>query len=192
MTTVMNETKNVFPFPAAEERVCLNCGNTEIQTSFDTQSFPYGSSDDAVTLEARVPVRYCEACDLSFTDDEAEDLRHEAVCRHLGVMTPREVCEIRKRLKMTIADLARLTGIGAASLRRWESGALVQNVANDQLLFLMTFAENVSRLEERDRTQPLGGAGSFPSSHQRISQFRSINPDERMRREAENFKLCTN
>lgn len=184
----MTETKNVFPFPNAEAPVCLNCGSSDVSTTFETQRFPYGPND-AVTLEATVPVRHCKACDISFTDDEAEDLRHEAVCRHLGVMTPREIREVRQRLGGSLAEVARLTGIGAASLRRWESGALIQNVANDQLLFLLTFADNVQRLHERDRKQPLEIGPAVMGG--RVTRFRSINPDAQMRDEAASFKLCT-
>lgn len=186
MKNHMTDAGNVFNFPSSES-TCLNCGNS-VSTALETQSFPYGVGEQSVTLEATIPVRYCQRCDIAFTDDEAENLRHEAVCRHLGVMTPREVAAVRKHLMMSVTDLARLTGIGPASLRRWESGALVQNVANDQLLFLLTFAENVERLKARDRKAPLreGHRQSGP----RASSFRSIKPDARMRDEAANFKLC--
>lgn len=37
-------------------------------------------------LTVDVPVRRCEACDFEYLDDEAEQLKHGAICRHLGVL----------------------------------------------------------------------------------------------------------
>jgi DNA-binding transcriptional regulator YiaG len=64
-------------------------------------------------------------------------------------MTPREVVAIRTRLGMTRAALSDLTRLGEASLARWEKGLLIQNAANDQLLYLLRFPENVKRLRSR-------------------------------------------
>ena len=76
-------------------------------------------------------------------------MRHEAVCRHLGVLTPKEIIAIRKSYGMSRAVFARLTGIGEASLARWENGLLIQSPAYDRFLFLLTFPENLERLKSR-------------------------------------------
>ena len=57
----------------------------------------------------------------------------------------------REKQGMTRSQFAALTRFGDASLGRWERGALVQNGANDQLIYLLGFADNVERL--RARTQ---------------------------------------
>ena len=61
-------------------------------------------------------------------------------------MTPAEIRAIRAELGKTRREFAELTGIGEASLARWESGRLIQNVAYDTLLHLLTFPENVDRI----------------------------------------------
>ncbi|MCP4655335.1 MAG: type II toxin-antitoxin system MqsA family antitoxin [bacterium] len=128
---------------------CPVCAGSEVRTAIEVQAFLYGEDPNATELSARVPVRTCDSCGFQFTDFEAEQARHEAICRHLGVMTPAEVAEIRKRYRFSQAELARLTRIGEASLSRWENGQLIQNAAYDQFLYLLTFPENVERLRAR-------------------------------------------
>lgn len=189
----MNEQENILEFPKTDELVCLNCGSRSVRTEVIEQTFPYGVGEDEVTLQASVPVRKCADCGFSYTDEEGEDARHEAVCRHLGVMTPREIVGVWKRLGMSVAEFARLTGIGAASLHRWESGALIQNTANDQFLFLMTFRDNVERLKSRDRKAPVPEFADSERSAAplRHPKFRTITASDDLRRVASKFALRT-
>lgn len=120
--------------PTSEIRECFDCGGVAVRRSMVTQEFEYASRTGVVLLEARVPVWTCSVCGEATTDWEAEDLRHEVVCRHLGVLTPGQIRELRERNDLTQAGLAELTGFGEASIKRWESGALIQNEAADRLL----------------------------------------------------------
>jgi len=133
---------------------CPQCGQERITTRTETQRFQFGRGEDAVELFADVPVRACGNCGFEFTDGEAEDTRHEAVCRHLGVLTPREILDLRQKYGLSRAEFAGLTRFGEASLARWETGALIQNPANDQLMYLLQFDENVRRLRERRNGEP--------------------------------------
>lgn len=128
---------------------CPNCGSMRVETRSVRDRFQYGSGTKSVELEALVPLRKCADCEFEFTDSETEDLRQEAVCEHLGVMTPAQITALRKKYDLTRADLAEITRIGEASLARWETGELIQNPANDQYLFLLSFPENLHRLESR-------------------------------------------
>src|SRR5207245_1327293 len=85
---------------------------------------------------------------------EAEDLRHETVCRHLKVMTPKEVSAVRKKYGLNREEFAAVTRIGDASLARWESGQVIQNPANDNFLYLLTFDDSLERLRMRDNRKP--------------------------------------
>ncbi|MBF0462526.1 MAG: helix-turn-helix domain-containing protein [Magnetococcales bacterium] len=124
---------------------------SRVSSTSEVESFQYGDQEDAAMLSVSVRVYHCAACDLSFTTEEASESRHEAVCRHLGILTPTEVRGVRERCKLSQADFAELSKIGKASLARWERGALFQNQANDNLLYLLTFDDNVVRLRERAR-----------------------------------------
>ena len=66
------------------------CGDTEITTSWNRHTFDYGAEDSAVELTVSVPVRRCNPCEFEYLDEAAERLKHEAVCRHLGVLPPTE------------------------------------------------------------------------------------------------------
>jgi putative zinc finger/helix-turn-helix YgiT family protein len=132
---------------------CPNCDSTNVDTQMVRTKFKYGTGNKAVELEAVVPVRKCNDCGFEYTDSEAEDLRHAAICNHLEVMTPAEVVAIRKQYGLSRADFAQATRIGEASLSRWETGEIIQNAAYDDYLHLLSFPENMSRLEKRHRAQ---------------------------------------
>jgi putative zinc finger/helix-turn-helix YgiT family protein len=172
---------------AAEGPVCPECGHPEIDTVWANCPFPYGVGPEAVELDVRLPVRKCRKCGFEFFDEEAEDLRHEAVCRHLGVLTPREIKALRRKFGFSRADLARLTGLGEATIARWERGELIQNVANDRYLRLLAAnPENVETLEglqpERRPTiatvawRRLRITEEVRSRRQQFTLFRQIDP----------------
>ena len=52
--------------------------------STEEDKFKYGSGPKAVEVIVSVPVHTCVSCSFQFTDYEAEEFRHEAVCQHLG------------------------------------------------------------------------------------------------------------
>lgn len=128
---------------------CPSCGSRSIRTSFEMDEFQYGSEAESVKLSISVPVHACSNCDLSYVGEEASDLKHAAICRHLEVFSPDEVRGIRERYKLSQAEFSDLTKIGKASIARWESGALIQNQSVDKYLFLLTFEDNVKRLGGR-------------------------------------------
>lgn len=166
------------PNPRVE---CPLCGESSATTEWTRDSFEYGTADSAVMLEVDLPVRRCRACDIEFLDHEGERLRHEAVCRHLGVLSPVEISGLRKGFGMSRAAFAELTGLGEATLGRWESGAVVQNRANDRYLRLLSLPGLIGSLAEliasKSPVQPVA-AGE--------SRFRSlvVSDTDRSRRDA--------
>jgi putative zinc finger/helix-turn-helix YgiT family protein len=126
---------------------CGQCGSTRLARSIQNDAFTYGQDANAVELSVLVPVYSCQECGFSFTTDVAERIRHEAVCRHLGVLTPVEIRNIRSQIGMTRERFATLTGIGTASLARWETGELIQGGGYDKYLRLLVHADNLERLE---------------------------------------------
>lgn len=127
-TPFAHDTPNV-------DRDCPLCGKRSVTTYLYHDIFTYGSGDTAATLEVvDLPVRRCGPCDFEFLDHEGERLHHEAVCRHLGVLTPDEIRSIRRRFGMTRAAFAELARIDEATLKRWENGAAVQGPDDDRYL----------------------------------------------------------
>ncbi len=135
---------------------CPICGQSNVRTTLENQQFMYGEDPEAVELTARVPVRTCDDCGFQFLNEAGEVAKHEAVCRHLGVMTPTEIISIRKRYGLNRTEFARLTKIGEASLGRWENATLIQSAAYDNFLYLLTSLENIERLQWRRRGEPVG------------------------------------
>lgn len=131
----------------AESLICSSCGGARVSETLEDQKFPYGVAPSTVTLTAKVPVKSCSDCGYQVTDERAEQARHAAICEYLGRLAPAQIVEIRNRHFMGRSDFAEIGKFGIASLQRWETGALIQNEANDRLIYLLQFSENVSRLK---------------------------------------------
>ena len=128
------------------DRVCPVCGENRVATFDHRHTFEYGSGDSAVTLQVNLPVHRCQACDFEFLDQDGERVKHEAVCRHLGVLSSTDIRRIRKQYRMSRSSFAEITGFGVATLNRWENGVVIQNIANDRYLRLIAIPEVFRRL----------------------------------------------
>lgn len=95
-----------------------------------TEHFVYGAGEDAVTLEALVPVWTCSECNDAYVGGEAEELRHEAVCIHLGRPTANDLREFRRKRGLTQQQFAELGGFGIASIKRWEGSEQVPSASS--------------------------------------------------------------
>ncbi len=126
---------------------CPLCGKSNIKTVLTPYTFDYGSGDTVAELSVEIPVRRCDACDIDFLDHEGERIKHEAICQHFGVLTPNEIRLIRTKCSDTRTKFSEVTGLGAASLNRWENGLSIQNHANDRYLRLLKDPAIMRRLE---------------------------------------------
>ncbi len=188
----MGHRDNLIEFPRLPELQCAACGSQNVRTTIETETFAYGESTARAELTARIPVRICDACGFHFTDEAADDARHEAICRHLRVMTPQEIATVRKTYGLSRAEFARLTRLGEASLARWEAGLLIQNAAYDRFLYLLTFRENIERLKQEDHQSVVKTIArrivERPQMNPGLRSLREISPDLRARAAA--FQLC--
>jgi putative zinc finger/helix-turn-helix YgiT family protein len=175
---------------AVEVKECPSCGASSLLPIQREDKLPYGHGTDAVTLKVALPAFRCTECGFEFTDSNAEILRHEAVCKHLGVMTPREIALLRKRYELSRAQFAEATRIGDASVARWERGEFIQSGAHDQLLYLLTFPENMLRIRTRAHRESLMNAHRNADLRVKsLSQFRSLKEVDVKLREARCFEL---
>ena len=164
---------------------CFECDEPS-GTDWRKHSFTYGSGDGAVDLTVEVPVRTCSSCGFEFLDHEAEILKHEAVCAHLGVLSPTAIRGIRRMHdNMSRASFSKVTGLGEATLNRWENGILIQNPANDRYLRLLASHANVQALERLDSE----ATRSLPHSGANTSRFRFITVSEKFRTQQAGFWL---
>jgi len=164
---------------------CPVCAEEDITTTWTLHTFDYGSGETSVELQARVPVHRCGKCEFEFLDDAAEQLRHQAICNHLGVLTPDEIRRIRKIHRMTRAAFAHVTGLGEASLNRWENGLSIQTHANDRYLRLLARPEIMRTLQEfmtaELSTSRVTGIVAY--------RFQVVEPTDIMRKKQESFRL---
>ena len=116
---------------------CPDCGGHSFTTVQHNDAFEYGAGDSPVTLHARVPVHCCDSCDFEFLGREGRLIKHEAVCRHLGLLTPTEIRSIRDSPGMSRTAFAEVTGFGEATLDRWENGVVIQNQEDNHYLRLL-------------------------------------------------------
>jgi DNA-binding transcriptional regulator YiaG len=98
----------------------------------------YGTGENAVRLSAEIPAHRCADCGLEFSGEEAERLRHQAVCDYLGLLSPARIAETRVRYDLSRAKFAAISRIGMATLARWESGETLQNPAMDVYVRLLS------------------------------------------------------
>lgn len=120
-------------------RRCPSCGAGTLNAKLVTDRFEHEEDGLARTVVVKkVPVDTCPRCGEVFRGPEASRLHHEAICKTFGFLTPREIFDLReKTLGVTQEEFARLTGIGLATISRWERGRLVQNRAMDRYLRLL-------------------------------------------------------
>lgn len=133
-------------------RDCDLCGsaNSAVKT-FENEEFIYGSGGDQVALTATVPVWSCHQCGESFTDFEAEEIKHETVCDYLDRPTPRMIRTFREENGLTQDNLAKLGRFGIASIKRWESGEQIPTASAAQHLQLLMRPGTLGYLRQRTR-----------------------------------------
>ena len=141
---------------------CPDCEGHSFTTVLHNDVFEYGSEDPPATLHAKVPVHCCDSCDFEFLGREGRLIKHEAVCRHLGLLTPTEIRSIRESHGMSRTEFAEVTGFGEATLNRWENGSVIQNRANDRFLRLVESHYVMAKLEEILKKSKVGYSDKEP------------------------------
>jgi HTH-type transcriptional regulator/antitoxin MqsA len=118
---------------------CPNCGHAPLREETITDRFEYrAEGEEPLAVEAHgVPVEVCPNCGEKYFGPAAVRVQHAAVCRALGLLTPEEIQAIRERFGPTQTEFARLTGIGEATISRWERGRMLPNRAMDHYLRLL-------------------------------------------------------
>ena len=126
MTDIAYEQTSVQP--------CELCNDGMAILRMQQSNFPYGIGPEQVMLQAQVPTWVCESCHGTYHGEGTEDAEHDAVCDHLDRLRPSAIRGLRLQLGMNQREFGDHTGIGVASIKRWESGAQIQTKAFDNLL----------------------------------------------------------
>jgi putative zinc finger/helix-turn-helix YgiT family protein len=201
--------RHAFHVADIRREQCPECDGYNVHEMEKEQTFTYGTGERAFELTAKMPVFECRDCGFSFSDHRADKARQEAICRHEGVFNPEEITSIRTSAGLTRQEFASIGRFGTASLARWETGALAQNGANDQLIYLMQFPLVRTLLQARvpQETVLTGDVicermnlafrslvtEQRPQSTtpRKAKLFRGIHDRQRLQQKAERFRLRT-
>ncbi len=117
---------------------CPECGVGQLLAFTRTEEFDFDLGDETVKVRAEcVPVKKCDKCGTVMSGPEAAKVQHEAICRATGLLTPNEIKTIREKSGWSQQHLADLTGLGVATISRWERGRLLQNRSNNKVLLAL-------------------------------------------------------
>lgn len=185
----MEDGPKAMSVPRASPQ-CGQCGRG-VTTEWHEHVFRYGVAGSAVEIRANLPFRRCKACDFDFLDEEGQRLKHEALCRHFGLLTPREIVSIRHWHGMTRATFAELTGFGTASLGRWETGTLLQTQANDRYLRLLAEPDGLDRLRAVIGLDSVALGRNETARHTGVMlrRFRQLRVTKEVRERQQGFRL---
>ena len=173
----------------AASPACPQCEGA-VETIPHQHTFRYGSGNSAADIKVTLPVRRCAICEFEFLDEEGHRLKHDAVCRHLGVLTPREILRIRERHGLSRAAFARVTKLGEASLQRWETGTVIQTQANDRYLRLLDQSDAIAKLRAGSGSRVDGDAVlKTRRQHSAGGRYRVLSVTEEVREMGRTFEL---
>src|ERR1700686_5242584 len=107
---------------------CPECGRGRLIPFARNEEFDFDLGDEVVKVTAEnVPVEKCDKCGEVMSGPAAAKVRHEAICRAAGLLTPSDIRAIREQFGWSQQHLADLTDFGIATVSRWERGRLLQN-----------------------------------------------------------------
>jgi putative zinc finger/helix-turn-helix YgiT family protein len=114
---------------------CPECEHGHLVPFSRDEEFDYDLGEESIKVVARdVPVERCDSCGMVASGPAAAKVRHEAVCRAAGFLTPTEYKSIREELGWSQQRLADLTGCGVATVSRAERGRIMPNRIYDNVL----------------------------------------------------------
>jgi putative zinc finger/helix-turn-helix YgiT family protein len=123
-------TANLSPGPK-----CPECERGHLVPFTRDEELDYDLGEETIKVIAKnVPVERCDVCGMIASGPAAAKVRHEALCRAAGLLTPDEIKAIREKFGWSQQDLADLTDFGVATISRWERGRLLPNRSNSKVL----------------------------------------------------------
>lgn len=128
------------------------CSNCEKETTLElkTKEELIHIRNEAIKVE--IQYSKCVQCGDEVFDPNLHvdpfDLAYREYRKKHGFLQPEEIKDWRKANKLTQSELAKLLGLGMATISRYENGAL-QNPSHEKLLRLVMNPSNLLRLVEK-------------------------------------------
>lgn len=130
-----------------ENQICPDCGDFAIPCLLDKHEFVYGNSlyaknkeqEETVLTITNVPCYVCQKCKLHLFDYRFETKMHDAVCKYLNRLTPRQILIGKNKKKWNNEQLAQAIGEGftVKMVQQLLDGIYIQEAEIDQKLRLL-------------------------------------------------------
>lgn len=122
---------------------CVKCGNKTFEKKQERASTEV--KGEKVDYIAEIDV--CSKCGTQSASDDQMQMSYinasDAYRKKHHLLISDEIISFRKKMDMTQEEFAEYLGVGVASLKRWENGA-IQEKANDELIRLKCSEEKLS------------------------------------------------
>lgn len=122
---------------------CVKCGNKTFEKKQERASIEI--KGEKVDYIAEIDV--CSSCGMQSASDEQMRLSYvnasDAYRKKHHLLISAEIVGFREKMDMTQEEFAEYLGVGVASLKRWENGA-IQEKANDELIRLKCSEEKLN------------------------------------------------
>jgi putative zinc finger/helix-turn-helix YgiT family protein len=131
------------PFPWR----CSECGAKAVYPK--ATDYTSKVKHDGRAYEVRIPdleIPTCRQCGEQYFTVGTDNRITTALRALVGLLEPQKIHEHRARLKMSQEELADQLGVAKETISRWETGAMIQSRAMDNLLRLYFESEEVRRL----------------------------------------------
>ena len=146
---------------------CVICGGNAITVTQYKQARYRGE-----TVEVSREIFQCESCQEEFVTPEQAGAYVRAVKNEIrkkyGLLSPERIVQIRNKLELTQAEVEELLNTGPKVVVRWESGKVIQNGGQDNMLRLLE--RDPSILERLRQIQQLRSSEQKDYASSRTSQ----------------------
>lgn len=132
------------------KKFCPVCG-TEQETEVIEKEEISNVRGDEIKVLARI--RVCSVCGEELFDEELEEENIQRVYdiyrKKHGILSPKEIKNIRESYGLSQRAFAKLLGIGEASIARYETGALPEKSLSNMIMLLKN-PKNMEKLLEKN------------------------------------------
>ena len=146
--------------------ICQNGGLVRAQVE---RAFEYGVGDMRVPTSAPISVLLCDSCGSQIDTPETGRQMEDAGRRAVGMMVGDDFRSFREGLSLSLREMSRMTGIGTATLSRWESGRLRPNRSLDLLMQILRDVRGAAAFAMARAKMPipkrLEGSGPTDAAH---------------------------
>lgn len=132
----------------------LYCDVCNMHKEFEVKSEPYKAKVKGVEINTVIKVSYCKTCGNEIYNRELE-IENDIIVfdeykKNVGLLTSKEIKDIRKKYHLSQATFAKVLGFGEKTITRYENGA-IQDESIDNLMMLAKNELNFHKLWEKSK-----------------------------------------